>query len=85
MLRKDLAMDDMTLTAQEQQQLRQDLANVPPDLKQGFCSCWPAVKQLLEWIIGQKSGPFTWVLKFLVWVGDGIFKALDCEQNAGSA
>ena len=74
-------MEDTHLTLQEQQQLRDALDDAPLDLKQHFCRCWPSVKQLLEWLSGRLSGVLKWVLTILIAVGDGVFKALDCDQK----
>jgi hypothetical protein len=76
-------MDDTNLSAAEEQQLSQDLAAAPDDLKQSFCGCWPAVKELLEWLSGKtSSGLLKSLVKLVVWLGDRIYKALDCEQKA---
>ena len=76
-------MDEMHLTADEQGQLRDALANAPDNIKEGFCSCWPNVKALLDWLTQHvKSGIIKWLIHALIALGEGLYKVLGCKPNA---
>lgn len=79
-------MTDANLTSQEEQQLRDVIAEAPNNIRDGFCRCWPAVKNLLEWLSGKNiPAVLKLVLGVMLKVGEWIYNALDCEQKATQA
>jgi hypothetical protein len=74
---------DANLTADEERQLREVLAADPDagGFKDGFCRCWPAVKNMLEWLGGRPlPGKIKAAIQFAVDVGDLVFKTLGCGK-----
>lgn len=79
-------MDEMHLTADDERQIRDALANTPDNIKEGFCSCWPNVKALLDWLAKNvKSGIIRWLIHALIWLGDHLYKLLGCKPQHVSA
>ena len=79
-------MDDTTLTAEDEQQLREALADAPPGVKESFCRCWPAVKGLLDWLAGKlPAGRLKTAVEKAVLLGEAVYRFLDCgaeQQHA---
>jgi hypothetical protein len=82
-------MTDLTLTLADKQELSDaiDKALVTDslgDIKQAFCGCWPAVKQVLQWAaklpVSQK---IKGVIAGLVELGD-LFHGKLCPAKPGA-
>ena len=75
-------MDDTSLSAEDEQQLRDALAQAPDDVKDGFCRCWPAMKKLLDWLGGRlPDGRVKKAVKFVADMGEAIYDLLDCAAK----
>lgn len=65
--------------AHDESQLRDALANAPPNIKDGFCNCWPNVKALLTCSNHVKSAIIKWPINGLLWLGS---MSTSCSSKA---